>query len=451
MAWRRSEAGSSAVVPLFFAMLALPTEMSLEIFGANLYPLRLYALAMIPFALSKLASDPTVRLRSFDYAFMFYVFWLWLSIMVNHPLAKGIYFGGSLAVETVGAYLIARAYVRSYADFMRAIGAYFTTILVVAAFAVPESLLLRPFAHEIASWITGHPIVNNIDAFGTEAVRRRLGLMRAFSTFDHPILYGTFCAGATAMIYYAYYDHAQKWLRVAVIAFATFFSLSSGAYLVALLALAMCLWDRLTRHVPHRLAVTLLLLLFPYLLVSMASNRGAVQILIGMTLDPWTGLYRIALWEYGAAAVAQSPLFGITMGEWARPEWISASVDNFWLNMAMLGGVPVIVALLFIVASMMRWVHRRGPGIEQRERWRARMAWGVTIVVFCLQGITVHYWSQLYMLLFFLFGLGAWMADTDVGFAPRPASAGSNRMAKRTPPPARQRPMRPVKPSGSPA
>jgi len=38
--------------------------------------------------------------------------------------------------------------------------------------------------------------------------------------------------------------------------------------------------------------------------------------------------------------VRAHPVFGIGYGDWARPNWIPASVDNFWLLTAMRHGVP---------------------------------------------------------------------------------------------------------------
>jgi hypothetical protein len=222
-----TEAGSKWVVPLFFVIVALPAEVALKIFDATLSPARLFLLLMLGPALSRLARDRSFRLLAFDYALLFYVLWLWLAILVNHPLGKGLYFGGSMTVEALGGYVIARAYIRDYGDFARAVGAYFTTIVVVAALAIPESFIGVAVTHEFTFRLMGEDVPlwvtsNYLDKY------LRLGLFRPFSTFDHPILYGTFCSGAFALVYFLYQNHVQKWHRLLIICVAVFFSLSSG-------------------------------------------------------------------------------------------------------------------------------------------------------------------------------------------------------------------------------
>ena len=434
----RGASRPQAIVPLFFAFLALPSGLAIKIFDATLYPARMFVLAMIPFALGKLMRDRSARFLPSDFFIVSFALWLWLSIIVNHQLGKGLYFGGSLAVEAVGAYLIARAYVRTFADFARATAAYFTTVLVAVAIAVPEALIGYSFAHEIASMVMGGeaPVWIKVSY---ASMYRRLGLMRPFSTFDHPILYGTFCAGATALVYFMY-QGAQKWWRLLVIAFAVFMSLSSGPYIAFLLAVVLCVWERLTRRMAHRVLISGTVVSAGYLLVSLISNRGVLSIILASTLDPASGYYRLSIWEYGSAAVARSPWFGVAFDGWSRPSWMSQSVDNFWLNIGLLGGVPTVGALLLAIAFMLLGVFLRTPSRESRSRLMARNGWTVTVIVIGVQGLTVHYWGQLFMFFLFVIGLGAWMADTREGDAAPAQSGMQPRLGGRTMAPTRMEP-----------
>ena len=413
---QQAAAGSRWIVPIFFVVVALPAEFALKIFDATLSPARLFALFVILPAFAKLLSDRTVRLMAFDYVLFCYLLWLWLAILVNHPLGKGIYLGGSLTAEALGAYAIARAYVRTYEDFARAVGVYFTTILVVAVFAIVESFARLAIIHEIAFRLIGEEVPLWITS-NYDAMYDRLGLFRPFSTFDHCILYGTFCAGATALIYFLSRDQARKWLRLSAVVVAVFFSLSSGPYMGCLMALGLCLWEKVTRPIPNRVLLTIGGLLAVLLVIMIGSNRGLIEILIASTLDPKSGYYRLFIWEYGSAAVAQNPLFGISLDKWTRAHFMSTSIDNFWLVMAMLGGLPAIGALLLFVLSILLRVNRRSTLPELRWRASARLGWTFTVLILCVEGLTVHYWGQLYAYFFFMIGLGAWMADTQRGFA----------------------------------
>src|SRR5262249_36663006 len=146
---RRVAAGSRWVIIAFFIMVVLPTELSINIFDATIYPARLYLLCMFVPALIKIFKDRTLHLFSFDYFLICYALWLWLAIVINHDVAKGLYFGGSLTVEAIGSYIVARAFVRNFGDFLVAVRTYFTTVVVVAALAIPESLTGFSITHEV--------------------------------------------------------------------------------------------------------------------------------------------------------------------------------------------------------------------------------------------------------------------------------------------------------------
>ena len=61
-------------------------------------------------------------------------------------------------------------------------------------FTLPESVSGFHFIREAFRTVLGGGAIPYIEP--------RLGLTRAFGSFDHPILYGTFCATALAATYY---------------------------------------------------------------------------------------------------------------------------------------------------------------------------------------------------------------------------------------------------------
>ncbi|WKL39822.1 O-antigen ligase family protein (plasmid) [Sinorhizobium meliloti] len=78
------------------------------------------------------------------------------------------------------------------------------------------------------------------------------------------------------------------------------------------------------------------------------SNQTPVKFYIShFTFDAQTGWYRLAIWEFGSASVLNHPILGIGLTEYARPSWMgSASVDNFWLLIAIRHGIPAVVLML---------------------------------------------------------------------------------------------------------
>ena len=156
-----------------------------------------------------------------------------------------------------------------------------------ALIALPETLLGQNFTHDALRALTGyvHPT----------AVETRLGLTRAYGTFDHPIHYGTFCAALLAQFWYAAKSTMEKRKRAALLAGATLLGLSSAPILCLLLQTAMLLWEYLTRGTANRTSLTLTVLAGLYIGASFVMTRSPINfIATGMTLDSWTGYYRSA-------------------------------------------------------------------------------------------------------------------------------------------------------------
>lgn len=396
---------------LYFLGVILPTELSVNLFGLALIPVRVVLLAFFVPALAQLSRERDFRPQMFDYLLIFAIFWLLLSLCINSGFEKGIKYGGSLALEALGGYLLARAYVRNYTQFAQAVSFYFLFVLVAAAVAIPEAFLKIKVVHAWASALTGNPDV----AVTSEA--GRLGLERATSTFDHPILYGVFCATSMGFVWFLNYNNSTRWVRAAVIAFATFCSVSSAPLLAYAMAMGFVGWERWTRQINNRAAITITAAAACFLILQMFSNRSAVEVIIGfIALDSWTAYYRVLIWQNAFVDLSNSPLFGAPMNAWTRPAWMTGSVDSFWLVTALTGGLPAAFGVALATLTLLRRVHARRPNVrETRERWQCRFGWTAAVLGLCLQAFTVHYWGSMHSLFFFILGMGAWMTDSRNG------------------------------------
>ncbi|MEZ5773649.1 MAG: O-antigen ligase family protein [Hyphomicrobiaceae bacterium] len=418
--------------PLPVAALILgiicPSELSLFLGGIRLPPHRIALLVFLLPALFRLIRQRDIRIGSFDVAFMLFGAWQ-LGVFIHHEgVSGGGQFGGALALESLGSYLVARAYVRDYESFRGAIRFLFAMIMLLGSLAFVEAVSGVHFIHDVLYKMTG---------FFQSSVRveKRLGLIRAYATFDHPIIYGTFCASLMSLLWFTTETRNTQIVRSSGLALATFLGLSSAPLLSLGVQATLITWDRVTRGVDMRVPLTLIALVGLYIGIEIVSSRPAFEaIIMRVTLDPWTAFYRMQIWHYGLENVWMSPFLGAGLAGWERIWWMSATtVDAFWLLVPMRMGIPAVVLLLLSAGLLMRAVNRR----QKRPRFErdAAIGWTISIISIGLVGLTVHYWNSIHAHVFLLLGLGAWLAD-PAGKA-RGGGAGKGRSRRKGRAPAR--------------
>jgi hypothetical protein len=413
-------------VAILIVAILCPTELSLYLGPLRLPPHRVALLLFAVPAIVHLLSGRGIRLRAFDVLFMLYTAWTVMAFVIHLGPSDGLEFGGALALESFGGYVVARAYVRDYQSFRASLSFLFMAMCAVAMIALPESLLGKHFVHDWLYAATGvyHPV-------GDE---QRLGFTRAYATFDHPILYGTFCASLFALVWWTGDRPGQRFLRVGIISFATFLGLSSAPLLTIALQILIISWEKLTRGAAGRVTVTLAILAALFGVLEVATNRPALEAIVTrITLDPWTAFYRIQIWTFGLENLWANPVFGIGLADWQRADWMtSASVDAFWLLVPMRAGLPALLLLLAAITLLIRAVHRPAGGRDRATQGFA-VAWTVSLLAIGLAGLTVHYWNSIHAYCFMFLGLGAWMAD------PRALPAAARGVAKTARAPAEPR------------
>ncbi len=417
----RTRRTPTPVILLIVAFLC-PTEFSLYFDSLRLPPHRLVLLVLVPIALWRLMTQSRLKLQAFDWLLIAFNAWTVGIFMMHQGDHEGLVYGGSLALEGLGAYLVARVWIRDAATFEATLGAMATAIAIAALIALPETFFGQTFTHDILRNITGydHPT----------AVETRLGLTRAYGSFDHPIHYGTFCAAMLSLFWFAARSKAQRRNRTVLLCSATFLGLSSAPILCLLLQGAMLAWERVTRGTSNRTGLLLTVLTGLYIGAAMVMNRSPINfIATGMTLDSWTGYYRLQIWQHGLNNVVSSPWTGIGLGEWARPWWmVSPTIDAFWLVIAMREGVPAVALLLLALALLMRAVVVKGLRHPELRIRRISRGWIMTLIALSLLGTTVHFWNVLYSFFFFIAGLAGWIADPkrNAGRAAQPAPQRRN-------------------------
>lgn len=369
---------------------------------------RVILLAMILPCLAKWISGASGRMRVSDIALLLFCLWSALSLVVVQGPTDAVQPAGILFVETMGAYLVARCYIRDADDFLNLARMLFRIVALLFPFALLEALTGRNLLLELFTAILpSYPDAGN---------DMRAGLRRAQVVFEHPILFGI-CAGSALALTHLVLGHRipllQRWLKTGLVAATALLSLSSAPIAAVVVQAALIMWSALFRKSPHCWRFLWCLFVAAYLAVLFGSSQTPAQFYIThFTFDPGTGWYRILIWEFGSASVLNHPLFGIGFGDWDRIRWMTTSVDMFWLLTAMRFGIPGGLLMVLSFFAVFLGVSFR-KGLDERLV-AYRTAYLIIMMAFFLVGWTVHYWGAAYLWFLFLLGSGVWLLDARI-------------------------------------
>ncbi|HEY7552882.1 MAG TPA: hypothetical protein VH913_25580 [Hyphomicrobiaceae bacterium] len=370
---------------------------------------RVVLIICLPIAVSRLCSGRQLKLYSFDFLLVGAFAWYAFSIFIKEPFETALQSGGGIFLDAAGGYAIARAHIINARQFIATTKLLFILVLIAGALAIPESLFHEHFARNIVAALTGKPPITWIDT--------RLGLTRAMAVFDHPILLGAYSAAVFALLWFTEPHLLKRLFCCSLIAIAAFFALSSAPLLGLILILTGAVWERFTRQIPGRAWLTIAGIASLYLIASLFSNRSPLKVLAtSLVFDSNNAWYRVWIWEFGIANVMNSPIIGVPLGFWERPSWMAAdTVDNYWLVIALWGGLPALVCLVASIIMAMRAVFCHMETPQDPELRRCRYAWCATVLGLCFIGATVHFWGTMGVLFTFYIGFGAWLAHIGDG------------------------------------
>lgn len=405
------------VVAVFMVGLLLPVIVYIGPLRLNFYRLALLC-AIVPFFLGWLAGRAG-RIHIADLLVLMYCAWASLSLFINHgigggvsgegsPVSSAIETSGILVIETFGPYLVARICIRNQSDFEKFVRLFVVILAVMLPIAIIESffniLLINKTFGTVFTTIsdTNRPL--------------RWGLERVQGPLDHPILFGVLCSAGFSLAFYVGTRGRSLLYRFARTSFAaanTFLSLSAGALVSVAVQTCLIVWERLTRAIPYRWSLLGVFLAIVYVVVDLLSNRTPVQVFLTyLTFNAHNAWNRIHIWHYGTAEVARHPFFGIGISEnWERAWWMSSSMDNFWLVLAVRHGLPALsffVLAVFVVAWSIGRAKHDDVGFI-----RCRYGYLFTIAGLCVSLATVHLWNATFAFFMFFLGSGLWMVTNE--------------------------------------
>lgn len=436
------------------AVFRLPPVVALYLFTAvvpiwfNLGPLAmstmrlLLILLVVPLTLRMLAGAYG-RLLATDILFLLFTVWTIVALAVNNP-DRVVELGGSTAVEFIGGYVIARAYIRTREAFMGLCRAIGVLALGLVGFALAESVTGHPVILEMIARL---PALSTFDVVNAD---KRWGLFRAQTVFAHPIHFGLFCSVAFSLVLVGLKDQIPgtwRWVLTFGVSLGAFLSLSSGAYLAMVLQIGLVLWAVTFARLRQRWWLLFGLFVVLYILIDLLSNRSPIRVFMSYaTFSAHTAFWRGLIFDFGMENVWANPLFGLGMNDWVRPDYMrSGSVDNFWLLVAMRYGIPGFALLALGYLLPLVRIGRRDLDADP-QLWNLRRAWMFTFMGLTFTLCTVAVWSSIYSFTFFMFGAGMWLMAVE----PRGVEGGESQSAPPEPmprlsrysrfAPARQRP-----------
>ena len=416
--------------PVLIYLLCVVIPIGFQAGPLAMTTLRLFLLVVIVPLMINLMMGKYGKVYLTDIFFIMHVAWIAVSFAANEPsrLVEQI---GSVGAEFLGGYAVGRAYIRSREDFTALCRALVVIVLLTLPLALHETLTGRPIVIE---FIRNLPFFDSVPIITYE---RRMGLERVQATFAHPIHYGLFCSMAFSLAFVALRGISStswRYLSSALVAGAGFLALSSGALLSIFLQFALITWAALFSGFRHRWWMVVGLFVLGYVVIDLLSNRTPVSVFMSYaTFSPANAFYRAVIFEWGMKNVWGSPIFGIGLADWIRPGWMnSASVDNFWLVMAMRYGIPGFVLILlgyfFGIARIMRLDLGKDETLILFRR-----AWVFMFIGLSFTLTTVHIWTNIYSFAFFMFGAGMWLisatpeSDDDAVAAEAQRRTGSGR------------------------
>ncbi|WP_197089345.1 O-antigen ligase [Puniceibacterium sp. IMCC21224] len=392
-------------VPVLLYIAAVTIPIAFWVGPLFMTTLRLFLLIMtIPLTVQMLRGRYG-RVFATDILFILYLIWSSLAIAISNP-EQAIQQTGSVGIEFLGGYAVGRAYIRTRESFVALCRLLILIVLCLIPFAISEALTGRPPLIEILRSLPGITSVQILH------IDIRLGLERVQAVFAHPIHFGLFCSIAFSLCFVALkgiIGDTRRYIISAAIALSGFLALSSGAILAIVLQISLILWAAIFNGSKWRWWYLIGLFALGYVVVDVLSNRSPIKVFMSYaTFSPHNAYWRGLIFEYGMKEVWSNPVFGIGLNDWDRPAFMhTASVDNFWLVLAMRYGIPAFLFLATGYALVIARVIWRDFGDDVLMN-RLRRAWVFTFLGLTFTLCTVHIWTNIYSFILFMFGSGVW-------------------------------------------
>lgn len=430
LAGRAAAGGAQATGRRFMLVLTIVSLMipaTFSIGSLTMTPSRAVLLVLTPILFLSLLGGRFGKLTHVDVLVILYIFWRSLTPFINNP-KMALEYVGSNSVIFFGGYLVARAAVRDADDFRFFAKALGSLVILTFPFALYESITGRMVIPPLLDRIPGITSVADVN------YPRRLGLDRAQVVFVHPIHYGIFCSLALSIYFMALkgvVSSFRRWAGSALIFVCAFLSISSGAFLASVVQIFLVIYGYLFRRVERRWLLFGVGLTLFYTVIELGSNRnGLVALLSILSFSASTAYGRLTIFDAGMAQIVQTPIFGAGFVRLNLPSWMTGSLDNFWLGLAVIFGIPAFLFLFGAVLAALIGIGRRRFEVDGALA-NIRLGWSVMLISVTLSLATVYIWSEIASMVMLAIGSGVFLLNAQE------AATGAEPAAQTAPAPRR--------------
>ncbi|MEH2479028.1 hypothetical protein V1282_002385 [Nitrobacteraceae bacterium AZCC 2146] len=320
--------------------------------------------------------------------------------------ASSISSAGAESLEFIASYVVGRAFFFGPAalnTFVRALKVLATAAIILA---LVDVLTGRWAAHDVAAAM-----------FGTSALGPvfREGVVRATSTFDHPILFGTFCSLISAIFLFWEANSLRRIIFVALCFVGCVVSRSSAALMCFMIIIAAYAYNNLMFQIRARWVALWTIFAVILAVIFLVSEHPIGWVISHLTLDPVTGYYRILIWDAALDRISQSPVAGFSL-QLFNQNILDSTVDCVWLVVALRFGIPTSI-FLFLTNVTACLPAKRSYQMQVRNTFSERMSLAFTVVLlmFMFAGLTVHFWNYMWIFWGVCIGIRASLREMALG------------------------------------
>ncbi len=376
----------------------VPEQVSFFFLGLKFFVFRIILLLLIPSIISAYKNQ-TIVSKLTDTLVVAALAWLFASQLVTIGIAKAAANGGASIIDLGLTYFVARSRLTSIARARELLVKLGPAFLLAGSMVAFETLSGHYIVQPFVSRLTGQPV-----SAITDMNSGRLGLLRGTGPFPHPILGGLQLASLLPIFLLSNIPIRARLIGV-VGAFTAIFTISSSVLIAIILCLFLVAFEVVRERVPVISWNGFMGALIAGLTgVQLFTPGGVVKIIVNyLTLDKWTAYYRTLIWQYGLENVYRHPWFGLGLEDWSRPYWMTESIDNYWLYLAITYGVPESLLRVSIAVIAAIVAGRNMNRFNTGDR-RIMLGFIIGISMMTLMAFTVTFWGVTQAWYYFLIG-----------------------------------------------
>lgn len=400
----RERAQTDAAAPLALKMVAvsilLPDEVGAHILGLWVSAARALLLTLTPVLLIRFGQQITTGRYRFvlsDLVVLVTGLWMFVALGQIDGMQEALTHAGPDALELCCGYMAARLLLSKHGQAMSFVNFLCWIIAIVGLLGLLDTLTHHSFVHELIRPLLGGKLIAADDV--------RLGLLRATSTLEHPILYGITCS--VGLLFAISLPIRGRGFTIFSCGLGTFLALSSAPIIGVVLGLALLAYNRMTAGIRLRWAVLIGVAILAIGTIFVVVDRPFALIFNHLVFNTEDAYYRMWVWQVAGTELGASPWFGLGF---EFPDEIPHTIDSVWLFWALRYGIPgsLLLGLTILAAAV---ASARGSRVHlTTAELKLKTTLGILLSIIVFLGFTVDFFGTAWILIPLLIGVRAHLA-----------------------------------------